>query len=198
MKLMRGGLNFYFDPTGKKKRSCSLKIEKEDMPQSGMGRMPADRNRTGQDQRMRNPATMIDQVLQKATLTKNGQPFVFNRILSKNPIKIDFSDNEQNQLVFELSIPMNEIPLEDGQKIFSLGIETGEIEQGGFAGSGSGPGGPGGMGGGMSGGRSGGGGGGRMSGGRMGGPGGGMGGQSAMQGDSSAFTPIKLWFLVEL
>jgi hypothetical protein len=212
MKLMRGGLNVYFDPSGKKKKNYALMLERSEMPQGGQSRMGERGERgergmggergkggTGTDQRMRNPATMIGEVLTKASWIKNGHSYVFNRSQTKSPIRIDFTANDQNQLVYVVCIPMKELSLEKGQQIFSLGIETVEIEQPDFQGSGGRSGGMSGGGrgemggGGMSGGNMGGGGmrGGGMSGGRMGGPG--MSG-----GDSSTLTPIKLWFQVQL
>ncbi len=204
MNLMRGGLNVYFDVTGKKRKNCTLKLERSEMPRDNSRfNRPQERglDGPGPDQRQKNIVNMASKGLTKATWLKNGNTFVFDRAFPKNSFRIDFLSNEQNMLVLFIAVPLREIGLEKGQKVFSLGIQTGEPEQSGL--NGGGPrqggmqrgGGMNGMEGGMPGGRMGGGGG--IAGGRMGG-GGGMSHGPGPGGDSSGSTPVKLWFLVQL
>jgi len=195
MKLMRGGLMVFFDPSGKKKKNYCLKLERTEMQREGMNRMP-EGNRTGEpDPRIRNPFGATDQLLTKATWTKNGHTLAFNRTLSKVPIRSEFLKNGKGEVVFELTLPLSEMELEKGQQIFSVGIETGVMQMSGNPGGGSRPGGMSGGGrGGMEGGRMG---GGSMGGGGMGG-GGSMGGSRPSGSGSPDMTPLKLWFMVEI
>lgn len=189
IKIMRGGLTVYFDPTGKKKKQYRLKIErtqkqKIDMASmmSQMGMNPA--------ARAQDLPSVINATYTKVTWDKDGNEFVFYRNLIKDPISVDLSPNQTNELVLEIKIPLKEIPLELGQNLFSLGIESGAIStstmQGSRPNSGM-------RGGGGSGSRSGGGrGGGGMGGGKSGG------GSRPGGSPQSGMEPLKLWFQVQL
>ncbi len=186
-KIMRGGLNVYFDPSAKKKKHYQLKIERsEKQPnKSSMSR----EMQTNAGRSRNNLPAIIDATLLKVTWDKDGDEFVFYRNLIKDPIRVELGPNEQNNLVLAVKIPMKELPLAAGQNLFSLGIETGSVSSPGMGGQRPG--------GGMSGGK---GGGGRGHGGGGGGMkgGGGMHGGGMQGGTPSGMDPLRLWFQVEL
>ena len=191
MKVMRGGLQLFFDPSGKRKRDISLKLERAEHEQLNFKERPEGRAEGSSRQRPNDPLLMIDKIFSKVIWTKYNHQFIFDRNFSSEPIHIDFKKNEKNFLVFEVTLHINELSAGTDLISLSAGIETGEgpAMQGGGSGSGmrhaGGEGGSGNMGG-M----------GRMGG--SGGMGGGrMGGQGGSPGGMSAYYPIRKWFLVE-
>lgn len=192
MKIMRGGLILNFDPEGKKNSYYQLKVERSEKSQSeiyGLGQQNKSQN-IGSE---RNLPMMIGMTFNKVTWNKNGKEFVFYRNILKEPIGVDFGPNEQNELAFNLKIPLTEIPFSMNQKIFSMGIETGKTSLNNREGQRP----AGNMQGGGSGQRGNGGGGGRggMGGGMHSGSGGGM-----SQGGSypSGMSPLEFWVQVQL
>jgi hypothetical protein len=198
MKLVRGGIFVYFDPEGKKKKSNFFKLERYEWEKKDIGKMPDPRTMKAGGQRDMDPVMMITRSLMKATWTKKDQSVIFDRNMKKDPIRTEFLKNDQDQLVFELELRMSEMPLVQGQKQFSIGIETGDISEGFQSGGARGRDGMPGEGGNMGEGSRGGGGGSGMPGGRMGGPGGGRGGSGPTEGSAPDTTPMKLWFMVAL
>lgn len=194
MKIMRGGLTVYFDPSGKKKKDYQLKIEKAEVQLSEYELMNRQENRKLNNPQQNMPAT-IDAMYNKVTWDKNGDKFVFYRNLQQEPIAVSLGPNKQNQLMLEIKMPLSELALTDGQNHFSVGIETRSLSTGNMGGGrpsgGMRPSGGGGMGG-----RGGGG-----MGGRGGRSGGGMhsgGGSRPSGGSSSGMEPISIWFKVQL
>lgn len=186
-KIMRGGLNVFFDPEGKKGKDYQLKIERLKEQNIDLALMT---QRGANPSALQNDmATVIGATFNKVTWDKNGKEFVFYRNLIKEPIRVELGSNELNELVLEIKIPLTEIPLESGQNLFSLGIESGSIQT--SSNGGQRP----------SGGMSGGHGRGGMGGGSRGGGGGmrgGGGGSRPSVDSSSGMEPVKVWFQVEL
>lgn len=197
MKIMRGGLNIYFDPDGKKGKDYQLKIEKAEVQLTEYELMTRRGNMNLNNPQQNMPAT-IGLMYNKITWDKNGDRFVFYRNLQNEPVGVKLVPNKQNELVLEIKMPLSELPLSNGQSLFSIGIETGSVSSGNMNSARS-------MGsmrqssGGM-GGRSGGGGGrgGGMSGGGGGRSGGKSGGSRPGGASPSGVTPIKIWFQVQL
>ena len=198
IKIMRGGLIVYFDPSGKKKKQYQLKIERSQDQKIDMAAMSS---RMGMDPsaKAQDLPAVIDASFTKVTWDKgDDNEFVFYRNMLKDPISVELGSNQASEFVLEIKMPLKELPLEAGQNLFSMGIESGAISTSGMQRSpsssamrGSGGGGGGGRsggGGGGSGGRSGGG----MSGGKSGG------GSRPSGGAPSGMEPIKLWFQVQL
>jgi len=194
MKIAMGGLNIYFDSNGKKKKDYQLKIEKAEIQLTEYELMTRQGNRDLNNPQ-KNMAASIDMMYNKITWDKNGDKIVFYRNLQREPVAVDLGPNKQNELMLSIKMPLSELPLAEGQNLFSVGIEIGANSKGNMANarsagsmrkSGGSMGGRGGGGGG-GGGRSGGG----MSGGRSGGsrPGG---------ASPSGVSPINLWFQVQL
>ena len=189
MKIMRGGLNLYFDPQGKKNKDYLLKIEKSEVQQSEFTTLSRQMKGEsgGGTQGM---AGNIGTIFNKITWDKNGSQFVFYSNLVKDPISVEFGSNKHNELILDIKMPLNEIPFSVGQNLLSIGLETNSVSTGSMnTGRTSGSmrgGGKGGSGrsGGMGGGRSG---GGMSSGGKR--PGG---------SPPSGIQPIKLWFQIQL
>ena len=198
MKIMRGGLTVYFDPSGKKKKQYQLKIERAQKQKIDMASMMSQMGMNPSARAQDLPA-VIDATYNKVTWDKDGDEFVFYRNILKDPIQVDLSPNKTNELVLEIKMPLKEIPLEAGQNLFSLGIESGSMPSNSMTGSRPNSG----MRGGSSGsrpsggGRSSGGGGGRGGGGGMGG-GKSSGGSRPGGGSPSGMEPIKIWFQVQL
>ncbi len=192
MKIMRGGLTVYFDPEGKKKKNYELKIEKAEVQLTEYELMTRQGNHNLNNPQQNMPAT-IDAMYNKVTWDKNGDKFVFYRNLQQEPIAVNLGPNKQNQLMLEIKLPLSELPLTDGQNLFSVGIETGSVSSRNMNSSrssgamrqsgGGGMGGRGGMRGGGGSGSSG------MRGGGGSRPGG---------GSSSGIEPIRVWFKVQL
>lgn len=191
LKIMRGGLTVYFDPTGKKEKKYKLKIERLKDPNIDLA-IINQRMNTNPEAIQNNMAAMIGINYNKVTWDKNGKEFVFYRNILKDPIRVDLGPNKTNELVLEVKMPLKELPLEAAQNLFSLGIESGSIASksmagqqpsGGMRSSGGGHGG-----GGMGGGRGRGG----MGGGKPGG------GSNPAGGSPSGMEPIKIWFQVQL
>jgi len=198
MKIMRGGLNVYFDPEGKKKKKYQLKIEKAEVQLTEYEMMIRKGNSNLSNPQQNMPAT-IDIMFNKVTWDKNGDKFVFYRNMQKEPLAINLGPNKQNELMLEIKMPLSELPISSDQNLFSIGIESGSVTNGSMSGqrpnSGMSGGGSRG-GGGRGGGRGGGGGGGRSGGGMSGGK---SGGGSRPAGSApSGMEPIKLWFQVQL
>lgn len=193
MKIMRGGLNIYFDSEGKKKKDYHLKIEKAEAQLSEYELMVRQGSRDISNQQ-KNMATTIDMMYNKITWNKNGDRFIFYRNLQLEPIAVKLGPNKQNELMLEIKIPLAELPLSDSQNLFSIGIETGSVSSGNMSAQRQSAG--------MSGGRSGGGRGGRGGGGggKSGGGGmsGGKSGGSRPMTQPSGVSPIKIWFQVQL
>lgn len=194
MKIMRGGLVVYFDPNGKKGKTYQLKIDKSDRLQNDYTALSNQRPNPENGERQRMPSA-IAMVLTKVTWDKNGKELVFYRNMQKEPIWVELLSAGQEQLILSVKMPLSEIPLSEGNSIFSLGIATGKNNLKGTNGNrsvGGGDGMP-------SGGRMG---GGRRPGGGMGGPGGGRmgggGGRPAGAQSSSGMSPIEIWCKVQL
>ncbi|MCF6358161.1 MAG: hypothetical protein L3J54_10185 [Draconibacterium sp.] len=187
IKIMRGGLIIYFDPSGKKKKQYMLKIERAKKQKIDMASMMSQMGMNPSAKSQDLPA-VINTTFTKVTWDKNGNEFIFYRNLLRDPISVDLGPNETNELVLEIKIPLKEIPIEAGQNLFSMGIESGAISTSGIQGSRS------------SGGMRGGGGGHGGGGGGRGGMGGGKpgGGSRPGGGTPSGMEPIKLWFQVQL
>jgi hypothetical protein len=192
MKVMQGGLNIYFDPSGKKKRNISLKLEKEPStnrlnPFSRPGQGMQDRQLM-----MQNTLLSLNSTYKNATWDNYGDKFTFNKNITHKPIDAEFFINDKNNCVFNLSIPLYEIPFEKGYDILTIGIETeASSTMQGFGGQ---------MGGGMPGGGGGrpGGGGGRSMGGGMPSERSGEGEPGQGSGSQSNSEPIRIWFQVQL
>ena len=146
-----------------------------------------------------NMAATIGLMYNKITWDKNGDRFVFYRNLQNEPVGVKLVPNKQNELVLEIKMPLSELPLSDGQSLFSIGIETGSVSTGNMMSSGRSMGSMRQSNGGM-GGRSGGGGGrgGGMSGGGGGRSGGKSGGSRPGGASPSGASPVKIWFQVQL
>lgn len=190
MKIMRGGAILYFDPSGKKKKDCALKIERaerESIDRSALPQQNGDR-----DGRMQNMPLLLNTFLTKVTWEGNGKPYVFYRGFQKHKIEIEFIPNALNEVQLLVKLPLTELPKTDAS-LMSLGIASGSIS----ANAGNRPGGSGMQGGG---GRGGGHGGGSRGGGGMGG--GSRGGgrpMGAPSGNSSSnMSPIQIWFQVDI
>lgn len=187
MKIMGGGLIVYFDPNGKKGKDHQLKIEKSDQRQNEYT-MLSNQNPNPEKAERQNMPSTIAAVLNKVTWDKNGNELVFYRNMQKEPILVELSPTNQDQLILNIKMPISEIPIEEGNTTFSLGIASGKNSEKGM--SGNGPGGGGGMGG--------------PGGGGMGGPGGGGGmggGGGRPQGapsSSSGMSPIEIWCNIQL
>ena len=204
MKIMRGGLHVYFDPSGKKKKNNALVIERirrgrpesnnlthDDLINMAMNNQAVGNRVQGPGGFNSNVAELITKELEKVTWKKNDKEVTFYRNENNNPIVVDLESNSPIELVLTVKIPLTEISVNPGEMV-AIGIETGTPGNG-QARSASTP-----QNGGMSGGMGGGGGGrggGRGGGGNMGGggmPGGAMGpGQSSVQ-------PYRFWFLAQL
>ncbi len=189
-RIMRSGLNLYFDPQGKKSKKYALKIERSPdqlSRQNIQGRPTLDPAMQG------NMAAAINSVLKKVTWDANGEEFTFYRSPHLYAIEINFSTNEYNELVFELQMPLKEIPVAE-DRTFAAGLETGNSvptmigsgSMSNYSGSGRGRGSGGGMGG-MSGG-----------GGRGSGRGSQMKGMQQHPTGSSSSSAISSWFKVAL
>ncbi|WP_303917594.1 hypothetical protein [Draconibacterium sediminis] len=120
-RIMRSGLNLYFDPQGKKSKKYALKIE----------RSPDQLNRQNlQGRPMQEPgmngniAAAINSTLKKVTWDANGEEFTFYRSLHLYAIEVNFTTNQYNELVLELQMPIKEIPLARDHT-FSTGLEMG-------------------------------------------------------------------------
>lgn len=195
MNIMRGGLVVYFDPNGKKGKDYQLKIEKSEQQLNDFSMLSVQgaNIKNGETQSI---PSIISMALTKVTWDKNGKEFVFYRNLLKEPIWVELSPAGQDQLILNIKMPISEIPLPEGNSIFSLGIVTGKNSVKGMSGNG-----PGSSGGGV---RPGGGmGGGMHPGGGMGGPGGGgmRGGGGRPAGappSASGMNPIEIWCKVKL
>jgi hypothetical protein len=207
-KIMRGGLNLYFDPNGKKGKDFQLKIEKAkpsemknesfsqgSMSSRGSGGGGGNMQGMQRSRNMEDLPAMISKVYTQITWIANGVEEVFYRDLYKDKIEVNFVTNEYNELELLVKMPISEIPkTQDG--LLSMGMETSSSSSstngpGGNMSSGGGMGGGGGGmgGGGMSGG-------GMSGGGGMGGSGGGMGGPGGSSSSSSG--TMKIWFQIEL
>ena len=200
IKIMRGGLIIYFDPSGKKKKQYQLKIERSQKQEIDMASMSSQMGMNPSARSQDLPA-VINASFTKVTWDKgDDNEFVFYRNILKNPIGVELGSNQANEFTLEVKMPLKEIPLEDGQNLFAVGIESGAIStsrmqtsmqssgmrsSGGRSGGGGGGGGGRGGGGGMSGGSG-------MSGGKSGG------GSRPSGGIPSGMEPIKLWFQVQL
>ncbi|WP_319503615.1 hypothetical protein [uncultured Draconibacterium sp.] len=185
-RIMRGGLNLYFDPQGKKSKKYALKIERSPDQlnrQNLQGRPMQEPGMNG------NMAAAINSSLKKVTWDANGEEFTFYRSPHLYAIEVNFTTNKYNELVLELQMPIKEIPLA-GDHTFSAGLETGSsaptIKSNGsmsnYSGSGRGRGSGGGMG--------------RMSGG--GGGGGQMKGMQQHPTGTSSSSAVSSWFKVAL
>ena len=189
MKIMRGGLNLYFDPLGKKNQDYHLKIEKSELQQTEFSVLSRQMKGEsgGGPQGM---AGTIRTMFNKITWDKNGKQYVFYSNLVKDPISVNLSSNKHNELILDVKMPLSEIPFSGGQNLLSLGLETNSVSMGSMSsGRTSGSmrgGGKGGSGrsGGMSGGRSGGG----MS----------SGGKRPCGSPPSGVQAIQLWFQLQL
>lgn len=186
MKIMRGGIIIYFDPSGKKNKNYQLKIERSERMRPGIsGGRPQFQRGEGQE-RMQNMPSMISTILNNVTWNQNGKVKVYDRKLENEPVDVQLTPNDQNELVLTARIPLKDIAIHPNQ-VFSVGIETGSPS---FVGMNRHP----------SGERSGGFGG--SAGGRMGAGGmrgGGMyGGRSSGGGAPSGMEPLRIWFQVEL
>lgn len=190
IKIMRGGLNLYFDPEGNKKKNYELKIERTQ-------KEPIDKTAFSQQDisspsgRQKNLPSIIDKIFTKVTWDANGKERIFYRDIQKHIIEVDFQPNVYNELVLLVAMPLSELPLAD-TNLLSMGIETGSVSSpsgnkpsGNMHSSGK----MGGRGGGMGGGGS------RNGGGGMRGSGG---GGSPQGGSSQNASPLKIWFQVEL
>lgn len=194
MKIMRGGgLNIYFDSSGKKKKDYKLAIERS-LEQAMAANSIRQEYGTDREKMRQNMSSVISLMFDQVTWDADGQEFVFNRNVLQDPIRVELETNNRNELVLAVKIPLEELDLPEGQDYFTMGIETNTIstEMGGRP-NGS-------MGGSRGGGQSRGGGGG---GGQRGGSGGGGGGskgnpQGASGGSSSGMSPIKIWLQVDL
>ena len=186
-KILRGGLYVYFDPEGKKKKHYKLKIERPKNQKSGsMSRQGSQQMTPGSYKN--NLPLLISNTLTQVSWYKNGEKQIFNRRLEKEPVFVDLLAENGNNLVLKVKIPLKDIGLEDGQNIFSVGIESGHVSTGATGGGRPG--------GGMRGGK---GGGGRGGGGQGGGRGQGMqGGGRSGGGTPPGMEPLHLWFQVEL
>jgi uncharacterized membrane protein YgcG len=190
MKIMRGGLIVYFDPNGKKGKNYQLKIEKSDLQQNDYSMLKSQSPNPEKGERQSLPST-IAVVLSKVTWDKNGKELVFYRNMQKEPILVELLPAGQEQLILAIKMPLSEIPLSDGNSVFSVGIATGKDDLKGMSGNR-----PGNNGGGM--------GGGSRPGGRMGGQGGGgMGGgggrpAGAPFSTSTGMSPIEIWCKIQL
>jgi uncharacterized membrane protein YgcG len=192
MKVVQGGLNIYFDSSGKKKRSVCFKLEKESgLNQTGMFSRPG-QARQNKKLLMENMLLILNSTYMNATWDNKGDKFIFNKNITHIPISADFSVNDKDNCVFNLSLPLNYIHFQNGQNTLSIGIETETITMQGFGGQ---SGGGGGMPGGSEGSR-GGGGGRSMGGGRP--SGGAPGGQGESAGSQNNSEPIRIWFQVQL
>ncbi|WP_297093215.1 hypothetical protein [uncultured Draconibacterium sp.] len=189
-RIMRGGLNLYFDPQGKKSKKYALKIERSTDQlnrQNLQGRPTQEPGMNG------NMAAAINSTLKKVTWDANGEEFTFFRSPHLYAIEVNFTSNEYNELVLELQMPLKEIPVA-GDRTFSAGLETGSSvptvkgsgSMSNYSGSGRGRGSGGGMGG-MSGGV-----------GRGGGRGGQMKGMQQHPTGASSSAAISSWFKVAL
>nr|WP_321355826.1 hypothetical protein [uncultured Draconibacterium sp.] len=185
-RIMRGGLNLYFDPQGKKGKKYALKIERstDQLKQQKL------QGRKSQDPAMQgNIAAAINTTLKKVTWDANGEEFTFYRSPHLYAIEINFTTNDYNELVLELQMPLKEIPVAADQT-FAAGLEIGSSStpmrgsrsMAGYSSSGRGKGGGGGMRG--------------MSGG--GGRGGQMKGMSQRPNSASSSGSISSWFKVAL
>ncbi|WP_204273800.1 hypothetical protein [Draconibacterium mangrovi] len=188
-RIMRSGLNLYFDPQGKKSKKYALKIERSPDQlnrQNLQGRPMQEPGMNG------NMAAAINTALKKVTWDANGEEFTFYRSPHLYAIEVNFTTNKYNELVLELQMPIKEIPVA-GDHTFSAGLEMGSSvppvkgsgSMSNYSGSGRGRGSGGGMG--------------RMSG---GGGGGGRGGQmKGMQQHptgASSSSAVSSWFKVAL
>jgi hypothetical protein len=194
MKFVSGGLTIFFDPSGKKKRTNKIIIEKDENQKLDIPAMMV---------QMRNPrvaggqnlTAIVELVYNKVKWITKDNEFDFYRSLTKSPIRVEMITDKPSELLLEIVMPLKELALSETTPL-SIGIETGTITMGGMSGSPSG--------GNMSSGSAPGGGG---MGGRGGGGGGG--GRSGSQkdfngvtqqggGSSSAMEPVKLWFQVQM
>lgn len=120
-RIMRGGLNLYFDPQGKRSKKYVLKIERSPdqlSRQNLQGRQTPDPSMQG------NMAAAINGALKKVTWDANGEVFTFFRSPHMYAIEVKFTSNNSNELVLELLMPLKEIPVA-GDEIFSIGLEPG-------------------------------------------------------------------------
>lgn len=106
MKIMRGGLTVYFDPEGKKGKNYQLKIEKTAVQLTEYELMTRQGNSNLSNSQQNMPTT-IDLMYNKVTWDKDGDKFVFYRSIQNKPIAVNLSSNKQNQLMFEIKIPLS-------------------------------------------------------------------------------------------
>ncbi|NQU88741.1 MAG: hypothetical protein HQ541_23605 [Mariniphaga sp.] len=199
MKIMRGGLNLYFDPQGKKNKNYLLKIEKSEVKQTEFNFLSRQmKSESGNGQQ--NMAGNIGASFNKITWDKNGKQFVFYSNLVKDPISVKLSINKHNELILDVKMPLSEIAITEKENLLSIGLETNSVSMGGMSSgrssgsmrsSSSGGSRMGSSGGGM---RSGG------MGGRSGGGGGKSTGNSRSSGGSSpsGMEPIRIWFQIQI
>lgn len=120
-RIMRSGLNLYFDPQGKKSKKYALKIERStDL----LNRQNLQGRQTPNPAMQGNMAVAINNALKKVTWNANGEEFTFYRSPHLYSIEVNFTTNEYNELVLELQMPIKEIPVA-GDHTFSAGLETG-------------------------------------------------------------------------
>lgn len=194
-KIMRGGLTVFFDPGAKKGKDYQLKIERLEEQNIDLALMKQSMG-TNFETSQNDIAAIIGATYNKVNWDKNGKEFVFYRNLIKTPIKVELGPNNLKELVLYIKIPLKEIPLESGQNLFSIGIESGSISKGNIGAQRSGEKGMSNGSGGMQGNRGGGGMGGHSGGGKRSGS---NGGQRPSGGTpSSGSEAIKLWFKVQL
>ncbi|WP_319227089.1 hypothetical protein [Draconibacterium orientale] len=132
-RIMRSGLNLYFDPQGKKGKKYALKIERSI---DQMNRQSFQAIQTPDLAIQGNVAAAINNALKKVTWNANGEEFTFYPSPHLYSIEVNFTTNEYNELVLELQMPLKEIPVADDQT-FSAGLETGNSTSSPMRGSGS-------------------------------------------------------------
>lgn len=187
-KIMRSGLNLYFDPQGKKSKKYALKIERS---ADQISVQYFQRLQFGEPGLQGNMAAAINNALKKVTWDANGEEFTFYRSPHLYAIEINFTTNEYNELVLELEMPLKEIPVAE-DRTFAAGLETGSSAStmrgngslSAYSGSGRGRGSGGGMGG--------------MPGGRGGSRGGQMKSMQQKPNSASSSNAISSWFKVAI
>ena len=132
MKIMRGGLNLYFDPLGKKNQNYLLKIEKSEVQQNEFSLLS--RQMKGESGGgPQNMAGTIGAMFNKITWDKNGKQFVFYSNLVKDPISVELSTNKHNELILDVKMPLSEIALTEKENLLSIGLETNSVSMGGMS-----------------------------------------------------------------
>ena len=142
MKIVRAGLTVYFDVEGKKKTNVGLNYPIK----NAQGSRPEMNGKPGKlenkDKRLQ---TMVGMIPTTASFTFFEQNTHFSVLDSTGKFKVQLTVNDNNELLYDLKVPIKEISKLGIESLtnLSIGVESGELEMpsrpSGGAGGNSGP-----------------------------------------------------------